>query len=105
MKRRTTALLLAGVMAASVMTGCGGNGSTASVKKVEREESAEPIDVLHQDEKMKLSIVCLQGYTQPDSEMEKWMEDRYNLDIDIIALPGWSDATSKISLLMVFTGF
>lgn len=32
--------------------------------------------------------------------MQKWMEDRYNLDIDIIALPGWSDATSKISLLM-----
>ena len=32
--------------------------------------------------------------------MQKWMEDRCNLDIDIIALPGWSDATSKISLLM-----
>lgn len=35
-----------------------------------------------------------------ESEMQKWMEDRCNLDIDIIALPGWSDATSKISLLM-----
>ena len=23
-----------------------------------------------------------------ESEMQKWMEDRYNLDIDIIALPG-----------------
>ena len=32
--------------------------------------------------------------------MQKWMEDRCNLDIDIIALPGWSDATSKISLLI-----
>ena len=35
-----------------------------------------------------------------ESEMQKWMEDRCNLDIDIIALPGWSDATSKISLLI-----
>lgn len=35
-----------------------------------------------------------------ESEMQKWIEDRCNLDIDIIALPGWSDATSKISLLM-----
>lgn len=35
-----------------------------------------------------------------ESEMQEWMEDRCNLDIDIIALPGWSDATSKISLLM-----
>lgn len=32
--------------------------------------------------------------------MQKWMEDRCNLDIDIIALPGWSDATSKIPLLI-----
>lgn len=32
--------------------------------------------------------------------MQEWTEDRCNLDIDIIALPGWSDATSKISLLM-----
>ena len=35
-----------------------------------------------------------------ESEMQEWTEDRCNLDIDIIALPGWSDATSKISLLM-----
>ena len=99
MKRRMMALLLAGVMGVGMMTGCGSSKSADS-QKVVREESDEPIDVLNQDEKMKLSIVCLQGYTQPDSEMQKWMEDRYNLDIDIIALPGWSDATSKISLLM-----
>ena len=35
-----------------------------------------------------------------ESEMQKWMEDRCNLDTDIIAMPGWSDATSKISLLI-----
>lgn len=35
-----------------------------------------------------------------ESEMQEWTEDRCNLDIDIIALPGWSDATSKISLMM-----
>lgn len=99
MKRRMRALLLAGVMGVGMMSGCGSSKSADSGKVV-REESDEPIDVLNQDEKMKLSIVCLQGYTQPDSEMQKWMEDRYNLDIDIIALPGWSDATSKISLLM-----
>lgn len=86
MKRRMMALLLAGVMGVGMMTGCGSSKSADS-QKVVREESDEPIDVLNQDEKMKLSIVCLQGYTQPDSEMQKWMEDRYNLDIDIIALP------------------
>ena len=58
-----------------MMSGCGSSKSADSGKVV-REESDEPIDVLNQDEKMKLSIVCLQGYTQPDSEMQKWMEDR-----------------------------
>lgn len=94
MKRRMMALLLAGVMGVGMMSGCGSSKSADSGKVV-REESDEPINVLNQDEKMKLSIVCLQGYTQPDSEMQKWMEDRYNLDIDIIALPGWSDATCE----------
>lgn len=49
---------------------------------------------------MRMSVVCLQGYTQPDSEFEHWMEERYNLDVEVIALPGWSDATAKITLLM-----
>ena len=73
MKRRMMALLLAGVMGVGMMSGCGSSKSADSGKVV-REESDEPIDVLNQDEKMKLSIVCLQGYTQPDSEMQKWME-------------------------------
>ena len=47
-----------------------------------------------------MAVVCLQGYTQPDSEFEHWMEERYNLDVQVIALPGWSDATAKITLLM-----
>lgn len=70
MKRRMMALLLAGVMGVGMMSGCGSSKSADSGKVV-REESDEPIDVLNQDEKMKLSIVCLQGYTQPDSEMQK----------------------------------
>lgn len=103
MKKRVAAGLLAGVMALGMLSGCGGNSSesgNASEGKKETVVSDEIIDVLNQDETMKLSIVTLQGYTQPDSEMEQWMEERYNLDIDVIALPGWSDATAKISLLM-----
>nr|WP_300789136.1 extracellular solute-binding protein [uncultured Acetatifactor sp.] len=60
----------------------------------------EKIDVLNQSETMKMSVVCLQGYTQPDSQIQKWLEERYNLDIEVLALPGWSDATAKITLLM-----
>ncbi len=108
MKKKLISLVLAGVMAASVLTGCGGGSGDeggasnegAGAGAAATEVSAEPIDVLNQEETMKMSVVCLQGYTQPDSEIEKWLEERYNLDIEVIALPGWSDATSKISLLM-----
>ena len=105
MKRRAISLLLAGVMAAGMLTGCGGGsgasgGGSDSAAGEKPVLADEPIDVLNQEETMKMSVVCLQGYTQPDSEIEHWLEDRYNLDIEVIALPGWSDATSKISLLM-----
>ncbi|MGN0315010.1 MAG: hypothetical protein ACI4EG_09515 [Fusicatenibacter sp.] len=105
MKRKFAACVLAGVMTVGMFAGCGSNGGTTSEKGSGSASggtvvSDEKIDVLNQEETMKLSVVCLQGYTQPDSETQKWMEDRYNLDIEVIALPGWSDATAKISLLM-----
>lgn len=105
MKRKLIAGMLAGVMSLSMLAGCGSSDAKKSdsaegEKKAETVVSDEPIDVLNQEEKMKLAIVALQGYTAPDSETEKWMEERYNVDVEIIALPGWSDATAKISLLM-----
>lgn len=89
MKKKFMAGMLTGAMAFAMAAGV-----TASASE------GELIDVLNQEETMKLAIVCLQGYTTPDSETEKWMEERYNLDVEVIALPGWSDATAKITLLM-----
>ena len=122
MKKRTLALLLAGMMTVGMLSGCGDSGSGDSgsqggqsgaqeEQSGSQEEQAgdeggntpvadEKIDVLNQSETMKMSVVCLQGYTQPDSQIQKWLEERYNLDIEVLALPGWSDATAKITLLM-----
>lgn len=58
------------------------------------------IDPLNQPEKLTLNIGVLQGHTQSDSEMEKFLEERYNIDINLIVYPGWSDGQSKISMLM-----
>lgn len=107
MKRKMISSMLIGVTLMSMLSGCG-NHESASVatdnaekkETVEEQVSDEPIDVLNQEETLKLAIVTMQGYTTPDSETEKWMEERYNLDIEVIALPGWSDGTAKISLLM-----
>ena len=119
MKKKLVTLLLATAMTVTSLVGCGSSssntGSTgtdasanaeagttadAAAQGSEERDPNEKIDVLNQTEKMTLSIVCLQGHTQPDSQIEKWMEERYNLDINVIALPGWSDAVAKISLLM-----
>jgi putative aldouronate transport system substrate-binding protein len=89
------ALLL---VAAVLVSGCG-NASGASTGAVARDPNAK-IDVLNQTEKLPLKVAVLTGFTQPDSRTEKWLEERYNLDISIVALPGWSDAPAKISLLM-----
>lgn len=100
MKKRMLALLLSGIMAAGMLAGCGSDAGSAAGGKDGTPLAEEPIDVLNQTEKMKLAVVCLQGFTQPGSQIQKWLEERYNLEIEIIALPGWSDATAKITLLM-----
>lgn len=114
MKKRLLTCLLAGMLAAGTLSGCGqeasapasdaGTDQAQAGQENQAEQttpvSDEKIDVLNQSEKMKLAVVCLQGYTQPESQIEHWLEERYNLDVEVVALPGWSDATAKITLLM-----
>lgn len=103
MKKKLLTLLLTGMMAVGMLAGCGGGGKSGGASAAAGEAAPlaeEKIDVLNQSETMRMAVVCLQGYTQPDSEFEHWMEERYNLDVQVIALPGWSDATAKITLLM-----
>lgn len=116
MKKKVIALLLAAAMTVGMLAGCGGKSNSGSDSAAGSDSSAsteqgestgsetpvsdEKIDVLNQSETMRMTVVCLQGYTQPDSQIEHWLEERYNLDITVVALPGWSDAVAKITLLM-----
>ena len=59
MKKRWTALILAGVMSLSALAGCG-TKEEETAKKSETPVSEEKIDVLNQEEKMRMSVVCLQ---------------------------------------------
>jgi putative aldouronate transport system substrate-binding protein len=100
MKRKTVfaAALVLGIalLPAAVYMGCQKQSTGGTIQR----DTSAIVDPLKQTEKMKVRIATLQGYTQPGSRTEKWMEDRYNLDIEVIALPGWSDSPAKISLLM-----
>lgn len=58
------------------------------------------IDVLNQTETMPVSIAVMTGFTGKDSEVERALEEKYNIDISLVVLPGWADGHSQISLLM-----
>ncbi len=118
--KRLLATALVTVMTASMLVGCGGDdgqssdgaaadsgtsessdaGSSDEGESVAAPVSDEKIDVLNQSEKMTLKVACMTGFTQTDSQIEKWLEEKYNIDIEMIVLPGWSDGQQKISLLM-----
>ena len=90
------------VMAIAVCIGtfaaCGG-GSGASSESSAAEDRGV-IDVLHQTETMPVSIAVMTGFVQENSEMEKMLEEKYNIEIKLVVLPGWSDGQARISLLM-----
>lgn len=112
--KKIMALVLALALCISVFAACGGNSSTESSgteeatatestgteESTDGEATAEPIDVLNQEETLPVSICYMTGFTQSDSEMEKMFEEKYNIDITLEILPGWSDGQAKISLLM-----
>lgn len=115
MKSLAVVLLIA-VVTVSGLSGCGKNGgqkesstpaestgsSSAAVEETKNDEenSSDKVDIFSYDEKMKVKIAVLTGFTQSDSWNEKRLEDKYNIDIELVVLPGWSDGQAKINLLM-----
>lgn len=112
--KKIMCLLLALAMMVTVFAACGekapaeeskapaAEGTTEEEPAEEGGEAAESelIDVLNQEETLPVSFCYMTGFTQSDSEMEKMFEEKYNLDITLEILPGWSDGAAKISLLM-----
>ena len=49
---------------------------------------------------MDLTLTVMTGFTQQDSEIEKWIEDLYNVNIELNVLPGYTDGQSQIQLIM-----
>lgn len=108
--KKIICLVLALALCVSLFAACGGNGgnSTASNNSStgstsgdgEPADSGEPIDVLNQSETMDLTLTVMDGYKQADSEIEKWLEEMYNVNITLNVLPGYTDGASQIQLIM-----
>ncbi len=116
MQKRVLALLLAVVMLVGCFTACGNdnkkpssstpansstpaadNSGTSSTAPV---SSGEKIDPTACEDTIDVSIAIMTGFTQPDSRVEKMLEEKYNVNIDLRVLPGWSDGQSTINLWM-----
>jgi putative aldouronate transport system substrate-binding protein len=95
-------VLAAVVTLVSLFVSCGGGGSKSGGggTAVTRDPNAK-VDIFDKSlPKMKVRVSTLTGYTIPDSRTEKWLEERYNIDMEIVPLPGASEAPAKTSLLM-----
>jgi ABC-type glycerol-3-phosphate transport system substrate-binding protein len=92
--------VLASLALLAAVLSCGGNSRTAGGGSTIQRASNEKIDVLNQPEKMRLKVVTLQGFTLTGSRTEKYLEDRYNIDMEVIPLPSFVDLAAKVSLLM-----
>ncbi len=116
--------LLVLAMCVSLFAACGSNGGDSSSSKTEGsssetssaqnedggDESSEAedgstatgdkIDPTACEETMDVSIAIMTGFTQTESRVEKMLEEKYNVNIELVVLPGWSDAPSQINLMM-----
>ncbi len=112
MWKRVSCLVMALALCVGV-AGCGGNGGSSSSSAGNESSapaesgagtsdvaSSEKIDPTKCEETMDVSIAVMTGFTQTDSRVEKMLEEKYNVNIDLVVLPGWADGQSKINLLM-----
>lgn len=108
--KKILCLVLALAMSVSLFAACGNSGDSSNAstggdtsnsgETTGDAASTEPIDVLNQSETMDMTVTVMTGFTQSDSEVEKAIEEKYNVNITLNVLPGWSDGQSQISLLM-----
>jgi len=119
--KQIISLVLALMLCISVFAGCDNGGTTSSAasggtsaadnssavdSSTGGDESGdvtptgEKVDPTAYEETMDVTFALMTGFTQSDSRVEKMLEEKYNINIDLIVLPGWTDGQSKINLLM-----
>ncbi len=75
-------------------------GDESSTPEGSETGTGEKLDVLNISEPMDLSIAVMTGFTQSDSRVEKMLEEKYNVNIELVVIPGWADGQSFINLRM-----
>lgn len=113
MKKNLSKILsvaMAMLLTASVVTGCqgseepnntGNDGNSSDPDNQSDDLNRDgPVDPTAFDETLTVTAAVMTGFTQSGSEVERNLEEKYNLDIELVVLPGWSDGQARINLLM-----
>ncbi|MDR1558310.1 MAG: hypothetical protein LBS84_01195, partial [Clostridiales bacterium] len=114
MKRILSVLSTASLIAA-MLSGCGNSAGTqtpASASASQTAEAAKPADASEASESnaeapadsrphIKLTAPSFPSGAGADSYIEKWLEDKFNIDLEIVALPSdQDDRGTQINLMM-----
>lgn len=105
--KKVLCALLAGAMMLGAFAGCnnapasgGGNSDIPALRE-------EPLDVVNdfkgEENTMNVTVSVMTGFTQSDSTIEKELEEKYNINIELQVLPGWNDGQQQIRNLMSAT--
>ncbi|MCL2092905.1 MAG: hypothetical protein FWH12_01810 [Treponema sp.] len=63
-------------------------------------DPSEVVNPLNQETTMPIRVLLLRGHTQSGSRQQQWLEERYNVNFELIVLPGAADANARTSLMM-----
>ena len=111
-RRKLLSTLLAATMVFSMLAGCSEGGNTAADENTssasEEAVPAETDDTVAADEQaggerpsISIALPSLPTGTGADSEMELWLEETFNVELELIALPSDSeDRQTQINLMM-----
>lgn len=106
---RVASTILSLAILAGIATACGGGSSDGTTKGSKDNETTKddgggsptgPKDPTTYEDTMDVTITIMTGFTQSDSDIQKMLEEKYNLNIELNVLPGWADAPASINLFM-----
>ncbi len=118
--KKVVCLLLALTLCMGIFAGCGNNSTSSSStpaassaapassaatdestpESTPASTSGEKIDPTACEDTIDISVAVMTGFTQSDSQFEKELEEKYNVNFELNVLPGWSDGQSTINLWM-----
>ena len=102
MQKRQWFKVIVGVTAIlMLLSACAGSGGGATTAAATTAATTTASTTPAKEPPYEFTVAWQRGFTQADSVIQKYFEEKYNLKINIIVLPGGQDLQPRINLLML----